>query len=101
MGRPRKNLEKVPGVRIWKRKGEGFGARWKYTYADPDTGKPRTRTGSVDYDLTVEKARKVIRKAERIRLGLSQPAEERHEEEDAKGIREHLEDWKRSMELVR
>jgi integrase len=100
MGRQSKHREKVPGVRIWKRKGEGPGARWKMTFVDPSTRKQKCRTGSTEYDLTVEKAKKIARGIDRVRLGLAQPIDERYDDEDAKGPATHLKDWQRSMEAA-
>jgi integrase len=98
MSRRKANLVKVPGVRIWKRRPESAGARYKLTYRDPDTGRQRTVTASADRDLTVELAEKIRRRVERLRLGLAQPEDERYDEQDAVPIAEHLADWRRSME---
>lgn len=90
----------VHGASIWQRSDDPPHAKWKVTYTDPQTGKPRTIAVSEDWDTTVEKARQIVRRNERIRLGLAQPAEERWAEEDAKPLAQHLDDWHRSMEAT-
>jgi integrase len=100
MARPRTNFTKVPGVRIWKRSGEGRGHRHKLTYRNPETGRDKTMVGSADYEVCVDLANKVARRNERLRLGLSQSADERYADHDERPLPDHLADWRKAMEAA-
>jgi len=89
----------VPGISIWPQPKSNPRQRYKLTWTTGDRGDDgklirHTESASTDLQVTVEKARKIARRLERRRLGLSTAAEDRTEEQFGRPLAEHLEEWR-------